>query len=349
MLVITLQKSFSQFDIDVSFSSESMGITVLAGPSGSGKSSIINMIAGLVTPDQGHIQINDRILFDSDSKNNIPVQHRRCGYIFQNSRLFPNMNVHRNLLYGKHSNSKKLNEIASLLGIEHLLKRMPENLSGGEKQRVAIGRALLMSPQILLMDEPLSSLDFERKEELLPYISNLPEQFNIPVFYVTHSRNEILRLSDFLVRIDNGKIISCGKPSGEYSELGSLEGSEKICSIFDCHVDNYRPEYGVITATFPGNEIFILADQKPEKNTIRASIRASDVSIALDKPDNISTRNIFKATITEITDAPKHSVLVHTDAGVPICAQISRASADRLKLQPGKKVFLMIKTVALSV
>ncbi len=348
MIDVSLKKDFGAFNIDVSFTSETTGITVLAGPSGSGKTSIINMIAGLSTPDSGRIFINDRLLFDSDNKIDCPIQQRRCGYIFQDGRLFPHMSVRRNLLYAKNSDAERLPEIAELLGIAHLLERMPGKLSGGEKQRVAIGRALLMRPEVLLMDEPLASLDPQRKDELLPYIARLPEHFNIPIFYVTHSRREILRLSDELIRIDKGRIQSSGKPTGEYLGLGTTETEGEYLSVFECTIADYNPEYGVVQADFRGGSVFILADERPGEKTIRAAIRASDVTVSLEKPTQISTRNIFYGKIVRLEESTARSILVHTDAGIPVAARISKASADRLKLTVGKEIFLLVKAVSMT-
>lgn len=347
MIDVKLKKNFGAFDVDVEFASDSMGITVLAGPSGSGKTTIINMISGLLTPDGGRIFINGRLLFDSEKQINCPVAQRRCGYIFQDGRLFPHMNVHRNLLYGRHSDRSRLKETVQLLGIEHLLERMPGKLSGGEKQRVAIGRALLMRPQILLMDEPLASLDQDRREELMSYIDRLPEQFGIPVFYVTHSTREILRLSDKLIRVDKGRVESSGSPEGEYHGLGSADGNGEYISIFDCRVKSFDTEYGIVTAGFHGGKIRILTNTPPISPEIRVAIKAQDVTISLDRPVNISTTNIFKGIIRNLEETGGHSMLVHCDTGSPLAAQVSKASAVRLGLRPGKKVYLLVKVVSM--
>jgi molybdate transport system ATP-binding protein len=348
MIEVILKKNFGAFDLDVEFTSETNGITVLAGPSGSGKSSIINMIAGLVEPDAGRIYINGRLLFDSKAGINCAIQQRRCGYVFQDGRLFPHMTVQKNLLYGRYSDVSKLQETADLLGIDHLLQRMPGKLSGGEKQRVAIGRALLMQPEILLMDEPLASLDSERKNELLPYIAKLPEKVNIPIFYVTHSRREILRLSDELIRISHGRVQSSGKPEGEYAGLGSADSEGEYVSVFESQITEYNESYGVLRAEVSGISLFILAQECPTGSKIRAAIKATDVSVSLEKPQGISTRNIFRACIVEMEELSNKTVLIHTDAGVPITARISKASAHRLNLNIGTEVYLLVKAVSMT-
>lgn len=349
MIEVRLKKDFGRFLLDVEFSSSTKGITVLAGPSGSGKTSIINMIAGLLEPDEGTISIDDTVLFDSKTKSDLPIQNRKCGYVFQDGRLFPHMNVQKNLFYGADKEGEiKSEEVIQLLGIEHLLKRMPARLSGGEKQRVAIGRALLMNPRILLMDEPLAALDSDRKEELLPYISGLPEKFNLPVFYVTHSRKEILTLSDQLIRLKEGKLESAGNPSGSFNGFGIYETGNEQVSVVEGQVKSYQKEYGVITLGFQGGSLFVLGAYQETGKRVRAAIKASDVSLSLKKPDDISTKNIFEGTITEITPSTNYSVLVHLDIGMPLTARVSAASSARLKLESGLAIYAMVKSASLS-
>lgn len=211
-MLIQVRKQNGNFSLEASFSGAESGITALFGPSGSGKTSLINMIAGLVCPDAGRIEIGGRCLFDSSLKINLPPEKRRLGYVFQDGRLFPHLDVKDNLLYGLRLLPRKLrrtnfDEVLALLGIEALLKRKPGKLSGGEKQRVAIGRALLSSPQLLLMDEPLAALDEARKEELLPYIANINAQFKLPIIYVSHAMQEILSLTQNIIYLDQGRVV----------------------------------------------------------------------------------------------------------------------------------------------
>ena len=213
-LEVRLKHRLGETLIDVEFQATS-GLTAIFGKSGSGKSSIINMIAGLVKPTEGRIVVNSRVLYDSDLGVNIPVHQRRIGYVFQDGLLFPHFTVEQNLDYGRRFNRGVLEPrvIISLLDLAALLKRKPINLSGGEKQRVAIGRALMSSPSLLLMDEPLTSLDEERKSEILPYIETLRDEMKLPIVYVSHSAQEVNRLAGGVVHIDNGKIIAQGPPS----------------------------------------------------------------------------------------------------------------------------------------
>ncbi len=216
MLEINVKKQQGRFLVDVSFTVDCTGVTAVFGPSGAGKTSVINMVAGLVRPDDGYIKVNGRTVFHAASGIHLPPEKRGFGYVFQDGRLFPHLSVRSNLTYGMKlvPASKRtigFDEVVELLGIAHLLKRRVPNLSGGEKQRVAIGRALLTSPSLLLMDEPLASLDAARKAEVLPFIERLSSGLSIPILYVSHSLNEILNLADTLVLLDSGRVSSVGR------------------------------------------------------------------------------------------------------------------------------------------
>lgn len=215
MLDVHVKRRQGDFTVDAAFSVTEKGVTALFGPSGVGKTSIVNMIAGLSRPDDGRIALSGQVLFDAAEDIDVPPEARGIGYIFQDGRLFPHLTVRSNLVYGmkRLPVSKRfirLDRVVDLLGIGHLLNRRPAKLSGGEKQRVAIGRAFLCSPALLLMDEPLASLDASRKEEVLPFISKLCRTFSIPILYVSHSLSEIFRLADQVVILENGRVDAAG-------------------------------------------------------------------------------------------------------------------------------------------
>ena len=212
-LEVRVKRQLGETLIDVDFKTTSR-LTAIFGKSGSGKTSIINMIAGLVKPQQGRIVVDRRLLFDSALGVNVPAHQRRIGYVFQEGLLFPHFTVEQNLNYGRRFNrgGPEPEGIVSLLGLVALLKRKPINLSGGEKQRVAIGRALMSNPSLLLMDEPMASLDEARKLEILPYIETLRDEMKLPIIYVSHSAQEVMRLAGDVVHIDGGKIIAQGSP-----------------------------------------------------------------------------------------------------------------------------------------
>lgn len=212
MLEVNVEKKLGEFELKVDFQAAG-GVTALFGPSGAGKSSLVNLIAGLLQPDRGRITSDGKVLFDQRRKIDLPPEKRGVGYVFQEGRLFPHLSVKSNLLYGmrlKPPSEKQLEleEVVELMGISHLLKRRPASLSGGEKQRVAMGRALLTSPRLLLMDEPLASLDQARKNEVLPFLAELPRKMQIPIIYVSHSLAEVDFLADRVVKISNGKMVT---------------------------------------------------------------------------------------------------------------------------------------------
>jgi len=222
---IEIQHKLGDFQLDVSYYGAKEGITAIYGPSGAGKSSIIQIVAGLRRPDRGYIRLNGECLFSSEEGVDLPPEKRRIGYVFQDARLFPHLTVEANLNYGRKLTPEALrfvdfDQVVSVLGIGHLLKRRPAKLSGGEKQRVAIGRALLMSPSILLMDEPLNSLDTQRKQELLPFIKEICETFQLPILYVSHSPTEIRYLADEVVRIEDGRVVAQGSVESVLGESG---------------------------------------------------------------------------------------------------------------------------------
>lgn len=342
------------FRLDVAFKGSPSGVTALYGDSGAGKTSVINMVAGLMRPDEGRIAINGLCLFDSGKGIDVPPEKRRIGYVFQEGRLLPHLSVRSNLVYGMNRTPADrrfvgFDQVVDLLGIRHLLLRRPARLSGGEKQRVAIGRALLTSPAMLLMDEPLASLDAARKAEVLPFITRLSREFAIPILYVSHAMDEILNLANRIVVMENGRVLAEG-------------GIEEIYSRHDLQTRfNIGDISTVITMTIAlpddgtGLTLLRFGDQLLEVQGIRASagdpvrvrIPGHGVAIALDKPDRISFRNVYRSTITEIHDAGSSHVDVALDINGNVWARITRQSCLELSLYPGMEVFAIIKQISL--
>lgn len=222
MLNMRMKKKLGEVDFDIDVSVPPVGLTIFFGPSGSGKSSVVNMLSGLMKPDDGYIDLNGRVIFDKRNRINVPTHARNVGYVFQDSLLFPHISVKRNLRYGYRKDKQiRMDEVVDLLGIGALLNRRPHHLSGGERQRVAIGRALLTNPDLLLMDEPLSALDENRKSEIMPFVERVRDEFETPIIYVTHSTDEVKRLATTVIKMKEGKVEKTGSAAQIFApEIG---------------------------------------------------------------------------------------------------------------------------------
>ncbi|MFT4624957.1 MAG: molybdate transport system ATP-binding protein [Myxococcota bacterium] len=348
MFQVQIAKQLGQFRLDVQFASVGDGgVTALFGASGSGKTSVIRCVAGLARPDSGRVVVNDRVLFDSAARINLPVHRRRLGYIFQESRLFPHLSVHRNLVYGTPDSGAvvKFDAVVEVLGIDHLLDRRPAALSGGEKQRVAIGRALLTSPSLLLMDEPLASLDEARKREVLPFLAKLPAQFNIPILFVSHSMTEILQLADTLVLIEGGQVRDVGALEDVITrgDAGVLAGS-----VLATHVTGHEPEYGLTRLGIGAHELRVGALDLPVGTAVRVKIDPSEVILAREAPNGLSVQNVLPVTVRRI-DTEDARALVRLDLdGSLLTASVTRRAADALALEPGQRLFALVKALSIA-
>ncbi|WP_150539605.1 molybdenum ABC transporter ATP-binding protein ModC [Actinobacillus vicugnae] len=351
MLHINLHQTLGQLELDINLDIPNKGVTAIFGRSGAGKSSFINLIAGLSVPQKGVIRLNQQTLFDSEKGINIAPEKRRIGYVFQEHRLFPHYTVEQNLKYGyKRSDFSHFSQIVQLLGIEHLLTRYPASLSGGEKQRVAIGRALLSEPQLLLMDEPLSALDLPRKQELMNYLSKLARQIKIPILYVSHSLDEIIRLADNLILLEQGKIVAFDSVSKVWHSpaFAAWQPESQKMSLLELAIYLHQPTYKMIGLSLGSQQIWI--NETPHYqigDNLRISIASKDVSISLTQPNHSSIRNILKGTITQIieqADRADIAVLVYNQV---IWASISLWSFDELALHLDQEVYLQIKSVSL--
>jgi molybdate transport system ATP-binding protein len=358
MIEIRICKALGAFSLDVDLALPSDGITALFGASGAGKSSILSAVAGLLRPDTGRIALGDHVLFDSGAARNVPIQKRRLGVVFQDGRLFPHMTVRYNLLYGadRHRTSAPptLDDVVDLLGLSHLLDRRPGDLSGGERQRVAIGRALLMKPDALLMDEPLAALDGARKAEILPMLSELRALRRIPILYVSHQMDEVVRLADTLVLIDGGRVAAQGSVEDLTSrlDLRNLTGRHEAGSVLRGTVTGSNAEWGLTELSVGSTTVSVSTLGLEIGTPIRLRIRARDVAIALTPPHDASFLNILSATIAEIAEADGASLdvsLALSDApdAPRLWARITRRSADRLGLKLGLPVHALIKTVGI--
>ena len=354
MLSVNITKVFDSFRLETQFEVEEGSITAIFGKSGAGKTSTINAIAGLTRPDVGVIQIGNTTLFDQNLRINLPIYKRQIGYVFQDDRLFPHMTVRNNLIYGTPknrdvANSLNLTDITGLLELAPLLERRPRTLSGGEKQRVAIGRALLSNPKLLLMDEPLASIDVQHRFEILPFIQRVREKTGITIIYVTHALEEVIFIADQIILLSEGRVTA----QGTVEEIMSRLDLHPMTSRFDAGAvisaiySGYDREFDLGELSFDGGTLRIAGLNAEIGIHLRAHIRARDVSLMLDKPKDTSVLNVFKGELIEIRheDGPQLDLLINI--GTPLIARITRKSLNDLNLDIGSKVYAMIKAVAI--
>jgi molybdate transport system ATP-binding protein len=355
MIKVNVARRIANFNLEVDFRSDA-GVTALFGRSGSGKTTLVNAIAGLARPDHGRIEVNGECLFDSARGIDVPVEQRRIGYVFQEGRLFPHLTVRGNLNYGYSLAAPRrryveLDKVVALLGLERLLERRPANLSGGEKQRVAIGRALMASPRVVLMDEPLAALDNPRKREILHYIDYLHAEIKVPIVYVTHAVDEILRLADFVVLMAAGKVVATGKPSEVMGrpELRADSGIFEGGTVIDAKVVSHDSKYGLTTMEFGGGRLIVPGVDAAAGVSVRLRIRARDVSIALARPEQLSVLNVLQGRIVAAKHDQGSGCDLQVDVGgVQLAARVTRMSADRLQLTAGREVYALIKAIPLA-
>ena len=354
MLSVNITKAFGSFRLETQFEVEEGSITAIFGKSGAGKTSTINAIAGLTRPDIGVIQLGNTTLFDQNMRINLPIYKRQIGYVFQDDRLFPHMTVRNNLIYGTPknrdvANSLNLTDITGLLELAPLLERRPRSLSGGEKQRVAIGRALLSNPKLLLMDEPLASIDVQHRFEILPFIQRVREKTGITIIYVTHALEEVIFIADQIILLSEGQVTA----QGTVEEIMSRLDLHPMTSRFDAGAvisatySGYDREFDLGELSFDGGILRIAGLNAEIGILLRAHIRARDVSLMLDKPKDTSVLNVFKGELIEIRheDGPQLDLLINI--GTPLIARITRKSLNDLNLDIGSKVYAMIKAVAI--
>jgi len=358
LIEIAIEKKLGSFTLDARLEAPESGVTALFGRSGMGKTSVINALAGLLRPDRGRIIIGGTTLFDSERGINLPPEKRRLGYVFQEARLFPHYSVRGNLLYGAKSDKDQpgpsFDAVVDLLGIKDLLTRRPADLSGGDKQRVAIGRALLASPRLLLMDEPLASLDGPRKNEIMPFIERLRDELKLPIFYVSHEMEEIIRLADLLVLLDAGKVAASGSVEELTSrlDLWPLTGRYEAGAVIRTVLRGHDTTFGLSELAFAGGRLRVTELTLPLGTPIRVRIHARDVVIATEQPAHLSIRNAFAAKVIELAPPRGPLIDVKLDIGSPgepvmLWARITQRACQELKLAPGKPVFALVKTVAL--
>ena len=353
MIEVDIRKTLGTFMLDAAFAGGE-GVTALFGRSGAGKSSIVKAIAGLVRPDCGSIRVGDTVFFDGRRGINLPAQRRGVGVVFQDGRLFPHLTVRRNLQYGF---ERKLGDkgvtfdaVVSVLGISSLLERRPVALSGGERQRVAVGRALLSQPRVLLMDEPLASLDEERKSELLPYFEKLNSEFRIPILYISHTVEEVMRLASDVVLLDLGRVVASGSLAAVTSRIDLPPAAQSFGSgaIIECTVASQDAARGLTTLATALGLIKLALVDRPIGSRLSIRIAARDVALASDRPTNVSVQNVLDGRVVELRLLPNHIVRLKIAVGEGfLLSEITADASTRLHLEPGVPTVALVKSVAI--
>ena len=353
-LEVDIRRRLGDFTLEARFATDGR-LTALFGRSGAGKTTLVNLIAGLLRPDRGRIVVDGRVLVDTDRGIHVPKHRRRIGYIFQESRLFPHLTVRQNLLYGRWftpaaARREELDRVVALLGIAPFLERGPALLSGGERQRVAIGRALLASPRLLLMDEPLASLDEGLKAEILPYIERLRDELQVPIVYVSHSIPEVTRLATTMVLLSHGTVAAVGQVAEIMGrvDLFPLTGRYEAGAVLEMRVAAHDERYELTTLKASVGELRVPRIALAVGAPLRVHIRARDVVLGIAPPEGLSALNVLAGRIAELgpLDGPIVDVRVALD-GELLLARVTRLTIDRLALAPGRPVFAIIKSIAL--
>ena len=343
--------SYPGFTLDVDLDLPGRGVTALFGHSGSGKTTLLRCMAGLERG-VGRLTVNGETW--QDAAQFVPTHRRPLGYVFQDARLFAHLDVAANLDYGRRRAGTAATidrtAIIDMLGLGPLLERLPERLSGGEQQRVAIARALLTAPRLLLMDEPLASLDQARKQDILPYLERLRDELDIPVLYVTHSAAEVTRLADHIVVMESGRTVAQGPLAETLARVDlPINLGEDAGAVFAATVVERDAEWHLARVEFDGGELWVRDSGAALGQRVRLRILARDVSIAASRHDDVSIINMLPATVTAHAgeDHPALVLVQLKVGGTALLARLTRRSAQRLDLAPGRQVWVQIKAVAL--
>ncbi len=352
-LSVRLRHAFGDFTLEAEFDAP-QGVTVLFGRSGSGKTTVANAIAGLLRPDAGRIIAAGRVLFDSESGTHLPPHRRRIGYVFQDSRLFPHLTVRRNLCFGRWfaprgAAREDTARIVEMLGIGHLLDRHPGALSGGEKSRVALGRALLCAPALVVADEPLAALDEARRNEILPYFERLRDETRVPVLYVSHAASEVARLATTVVALQAGRVVAQGSAAEVLGDPGITPlGAREAGAVLETRIVAHHADGLTELAAGPDRLLLPLVD-RPVGADLRVRIAAHDVILSRGRPDGLSALNVLAGIVGEVREGGGPGALVAIDTGAGrVLARITRRSASALGLAPGVAAHAIVKTVSVA-
>jgi molybdate transport system ATP-binding protein len=353
MFEIQARLQRGDFNLNVDIRAPSTGVLALFGRSGCGKTTLAHVVAGLLTPDSARVAIDDSVLEDTNAGARMRPESRRIGYVFQDARLFPHMNVARNLEYGQRRtatrNSERWDHVITLLGLEGLLQRRVHRLSGGERQRVALGRALLAQPRLLILDEPLSSLDAARRNEVLPYLERLRDELALPMIYVSHDYDEVLRLADHVVLLDAGQVVAQGELAdmSVRPELRAIVGADAIGAVLAGEIASIAANGLAIVRI--GNAQLTVTHANPRVGMrVRVQLLARDLILAMEPPRGLSVRNIIEGRIVSVTQDDNETDLVRVDiGGAEVLSRVTHASSSELGLSAGVRVWVLVKTVSM--
>jgi molybdate transport system ATP-binding protein len=353
MLQVAMKLQRGAFRLDANFTAPMPGVTALFGRSGCGKTTLVNLLAGLIPQGEGRIALGNEVWFDSTRGIRVPAERRHIGYVFQDARLFPHFTVRGNLLYGAaHATTRSgyFEEVVGLLGLEPVLARRPGGLSGGEKQRVALGRALLTRPRMLLLDEPLASLDVSRRDEVLPYLTRLRDTFAIPMVYVSHQFEEVLRLATHVVVMDQGKVVAAGDV-GAVSlapALRDIVGPDAAGAVVEGRVIGIDSAAGLATIAIGAGILRVTARALGIDQRVRLQLLARDMILAVEEPRGLSVRNHLRGIVRGITTDGGGDLIEVDAGGVTLLARITAAATRELSLAPGNAVWVLVKAVSVN-
>ena len=355
MLDVDIQLARGSFKLDAQFNAPTPGITALFGRSGCGKSTLVNALAGLIPNGRGRLALDDALWFDSARGVNVAAERRRIGYVFQDARLFPHYTVRGNLLYGAPRGSaattSAFDDVVQLLGLTAMLGRRPGVLSGGERQRVALGRALLAQPRLLLLDEPLASLDVSRREEVLPYLEKLRDHFAIPMVYVSHQFDEVLRLATHLVVMDQGRVVAAGDV-GTVSlapALRNIVGVDAVGAVVEGKVTSSDATQGLASVQIgPQSQLRVTNTRLIPGQRVRLQLLARDLILAIEEPRGLSVRNQLRGKVVSITADGGADLIAVDVGGAILLSRISASATHELNLAPGATVWALVKAVSFS-
>jgi len=351
VLKVHIQKRRGDFSLNVAIDVPTPGIVALFGRSGCGKTTLVNIVAGLLDADVGHIEIDGVVLDDTRSGQRVRTERRRIGYVFQDSRLFPHLGVLGNLRYGEtraRGNGLHIafDQVIELLGLRPLLQRRTHQLSGGERQRVALARALLSQPRVLLLDEPLASLDAARREEVLPYLEKLRDELAIPIIYVSHEFDEVLRLATHVVLLDQGQVIAQGALEliSLHPELRAIVGPDAMGAVLTGSIAAADPHTGLAAVRVGAGVLNVSLGELQPGADVRVQLLARDIILATQPPEGLSVRNMLAGTIARIVSDDAHTDMVYVDiGGAQVLARVTRAALQALAL----RIWVLVKSVSI--